>query len=182
LRRFARFTSLVTISVLILFGVFLCWAVSGSEVSGASTMAGTPHAEQAANANGYPVDRDYLAVFAAEGEAGKKHHRLHMVRSKAQSDGTRVCPSTYIPVPTLTINANFDISTSSGNVRLSSGDASTIHMDFWNTWDQDSEWSDTGGDDGRHFGGLNALVVHCINMVPPDKPRPTPCRAPTATA
>ena len=72
-RRFARFTSLVTISVLILFGVFLlCWAVSGSEVSVASTMADTPHAERAANGNGYPVDSDYLAVFAAEGEAGKK--------------------------------------------------------------------------------------------------------------
>jgi hypothetical protein len=107
-------------------------------------------------------------------------HRLHMVRSKAQSDGTRVCPSTYIPVPTLTINANFDIGTSSGNVTLSSGDASTIHTDFWNTWDQDAPWKPDATDGG--FGGLKALVEHCINAVPPEKPRPVPCQAPTATA
>jgi hypothetical protein len=31
-------------------------------------MAGTPHAEQAANGYGKPVDGDYLTVFAAEGE------------------------------------------------------------------------------------------------------------------
>jgi hypothetical protein len=31
------------------------------------------------------------------------------------------------------------------------------------------------------YGGLNALVKHCINEVPPDQVRPTECRAPTAT-
>src|SRR5215218_5562499 len=45
------------------------------------------------------------------------NHRSHMARSKLQSDGTRKCPSTHpIPVPTLTINANFEIGTSSGKV------------------------------------------------------------------
>jgi hypothetical protein len=110
------------------------------------------------------------------------NHRSHMARSKAQSDGPRKCPSTHpIPVPTLTINANFQIPTTSGTVALSSGDASTMHTDFWNTWDQDAPLN-LNPPDGRSFGGLNALVKHCINEVPPTSPRPTECRAPTATA
>jgi hypothetical protein len=109
-------------------------------------------------------------------------HRTHMARSKAQNDGTRKCPSTHpIPVPTLTINANFPMPTTSGTVTLSSGDASTIHTDFWNTWDQDAALN-LNPPDGRSYGGLNALVKHCINEVPPTSPRPTECRAPTATA
>jgi hypothetical protein len=110
------------------------------------------------------------------------NHRSHMARSKAQSDGTRKCPSTHpIPVPTLTINANFPMPTTSGTVTLSSGAASTIHTDFWNTWDQDAALN-LNPPDGRSYGGLNALVKHCINEVPPTSPRPTECRAPTATA
>jgi len=35
---------------------------------------------------------------------------------------------------------------------------------------------------GRSYGGLNALVKHCINEVPPDVRRPRECRAPTASA
>jgi hypothetical protein len=100
-------------------------------------------------------------------------HRSHMVRSVARSDGSRRCPSTHpIPVPVLTINANFQISTTRGQVTLSSdhqGDppGSTMHADFWNTWDQTE---------------LERLVVECINKVPPSDPRPEECRAPTATA
>jgi hypothetical protein len=114
-------------------------------------------------------------------------HRSHMARSKAQGDGTRVCPSNYpIPVPTLTINANFPMPTTSGTVSLSSdqpGDppGASIHTDFWNTWNQDAPLK-LNPTDGRSYGGLNALVKHCINEVPPTSPRPTECRAPTATA
>jgi hypothetical protein len=105
-------------------------------------------------------------------------HKSHMARSVRQSDGTKRCPSTHpIPVPTLTMNANFRIPTTSGQVTLSSGAASTIHADFWNTWDQDAPLNLTSPD-GRSFGGLNALVKHCINGVPPTSPRPTECRAP----
>jgi hypothetical protein len=108
-------------------------------------------------------------------------HKLHMVRSVLSSDGTtRKCPDTHpIPVPTLTINANFKIPTSSGTVTLSSGDASTMHADFWNTWAQDAPWNPNPSD-GVSFGGLDALVEHCINDVPPTDPRPTQCRAPSA--
>src|SRR5215208_5915349 len=100
-------------------------------------------------------------------------HKSHMARSVAQSNGTRVCPSTHpIPVPTLTINANFPIPTTQGQVTLSSDEptdppGSTMHSDFWNTWDQ---------------AELERLVVECINKVPPTDPRPEQCRAPTATA
>jgi Domain of unknown function (DUF1996) len=112
-------------------------------------------------------------------------HRLHMTRSKPQDNGFRGCPSNYDPVPTLTINANFNIPATSGKVTLSSdqpGDSpgSSIHTDFWNTWDQDAPWKPDATDGG--FGGLKALVEHCINAVPPTEPRPVPCQAPTATA
>jgi hypothetical protein len=109
-------------------------------------------------------------------------HRSHMARSKPQDDGARACPSTHpTPVPTLTINANFPMPTTSGTVTLSSGDASTMHADLWNTWDQDAPLN-LNPSDGRSFGGLTALVKHCINEVPPTDPRPEECRAPTATA
>jgi hypothetical protein len=100
-------------------------------------------------------------------------HRSHMARSVLQSDGSRRCPDAHpIPVPTLTVNANFPIPKASGTVTVSSdhqGDppGSTMHSDFWNTWNQ---------------AELERLVVGCINNVPPSDPRPEQCRAPTATA
>ena len=100
-------------------------------------------------------------------------HRTHMARSKPLDNGSRGCPSTHpIPVPTLTINANFPIPKTSGTVTLSSDEptdppGSTMHSDFWNTWNQ---------------AELERLVVECINKVPPTDPRPDQCRAPTATA
>jgi hypothetical protein len=114
-------------------------------------------------------------------------HRTHMARSKLQNS-TRVCPSAYpIPVPTLTINANFPMPITSGTVSLSSDQAgdtpgSSIHTDFWNTWDQDAPLQDPQQVTDGGYGGLNALVMHCINEVPPDQVRPTECRAPTAAS
>ena len=110
-------------------------------------------------------------------------HESHMVRSKLQNGDTRVCPSAYpIPVPTLTVNISFssNVLTTSGTVVLSSGDASTIHADLWNTWNQDEALNLNPSEPGR-YGGLNALVKHCINEVPPDQTRPVECRAPSAT-
>jgi len=104
----------------------------------------------------------------SNGQPDSADHKSHMARSVLQSDGKRACPSTHpTPVPALTINANFEIPTTAGEVTLSSGDASTMHSDFWNTWDQQA---------------LGALVAHCINDVPPSEPRPEECRAPTADA
>jgi hypothetical protein len=113
-------------------------------------------------------------------------HESHMARSKPQADGKRACPSTHpIPVPTLTVNANFPIPTSTGTVVLSSDHGepggSTMHADFWNTWKQHAPLN-LNPPDGRSYGGLNALVKRCINEVPPTNPRPTECRAPTANA
>ena len=53
-------------------------------------------------------------------------------------------------------------------------------MDLWNTWNQDAPLN-LNPPDGRSYGGLKALVKHCINEVPPDEGRPLECRAPSAT-
>jgi len=104
----------------------------------------------------------------SNGKTDSADHKSHMATSVMRSDGERRCPSTHpVPVPTLTINANFAILTTSGKVTLSSGSASTMHSDFWNTWDQ---------------AELERLVAECINKVPPTEPRPEECRAPTAGA
>lgn len=105
-------------------------------------------------------------------------HKSHMVRSKPLSDGARGCPDNYVPVPALTINSNFPIPLTTGQVTLSSdqpGDppGSTMHADFWNTWDQNEPFDP---DTGR--GGLSAMVKHCINEVPPSDRRPHECKAP----
>ena len=103
----------------------------------------------------------------SNGKIDSADHKAHMARS-VKSDGGRRCPSTHaVAVPTLTINANFAIPTAPGKVTLSSGSASTMHSDFWNTWDQQA---------------LDGLVKRCINAVPPSEPRPEECRAPTASA
>jgi hypothetical protein len=115
-------------------------------------------------------------------------HESHMAKSKLQN-GARVCPSAYpIPVPTLTVNISFPMPTTSGTVVLSSDQpadppGSSIHVDLWNTWHQDEVQYPLklNPTDGRSYGGLNALVKHCINEVPPDQVRPVECRAPSAT-
>jgi hypothetical protein len=90
-------------------------------------------------------------------------YRAHMARSVLQ-DGTRSCPDTHpIPVPTLTLNANFPIPKTSGRVTVSSGAVSTMHADFWNTWDQTE---------------LERLVRECINNGTPGT-HPLQCRSPT---
>ena len=71
--RCTRSASLRATTILLCLGVFLlCWPASGTEVSAALTMADAPPAEQAHNGDEQPLDRDYSAVFAAEGEAGEK--------------------------------------------------------------------------------------------------------------
>lgn len=58
-------------------------------------------------------------------------HRSHM----AYSSGGR-CPSTH-PVKIVTIHEIFEYATQGGvGYTLASGDALTMHADFWNTWDQ----------------------------------------------
>jgi hypothetical protein len=72
-RRFTRSAALLTTTILLCLGVFLLsWPSVGSEVSAALTVADAPFAEQASNAEGFPIDDYYLAMFAAEGEAGEK--------------------------------------------------------------------------------------------------------------
>ena len=71
--RFAGSAWLLSTAVLLWLGIFLlCWPSSGSEVSAAFTLAGAPHAEQAANGYGHQIDGTYFALFAEEDEAGNK--------------------------------------------------------------------------------------------------------------
>jgi len=86
-------------------------------------------------------------------------HRLHMV--DATSAG---CPSTHpYPVPRLQTNFQFPMPTTSGKVKLSSGEYSTMHADFFNAW---------------QAGALEDLVKRCINGGPfsATNPKPIDCQ------
>jgi hypothetical protein len=66
-------TTVLTTGVLMWLGaLLLSWPGSGSDVSTAFSMAGAPHAEQAAYGYGYRIDENYLAVYAEEDEVGNK--------------------------------------------------------------------------------------------------------------
>ena len=70
-------------------------------------------------------------------------HISHMAESTGKG-----CPTSHpIRVPALTIVARYPIQSVSGHT-LSSGLLSTMHADFWNTWNQP---------------GLEALVAGCLN-------------------
>ncbi len=89
------------------------------------------------------------APDCSNGKLDSTDHRSHMAYAVEQTSGTRVCPGTHpIPVPALNWSLYFPIPTTTGKVTLSSGDASTMHGDFWNAWDQKK---------------LEYLVRHCIN-------------------
>jgi hypothetical protein len=92
-------------------------------------------------------------------------HRSHMAYAVSQPDGTKQCPDTHpYPVATLTMEVKFKIPTTSGTVTLSSGEASTMHADFFNAWTPQSTLED--------------LVDRCINAYPfsPENPKPAKCR------
>ena len=90
-------------------------------------------------------------------------HRSHMVDSVMQDNGVKKCPSTHpIPVPMLQTNFQFPIPTTRGKPTLSSGEYSTMHVDFFNAWQE---------------GALEDLVARCINKAPftTTNPKPTDC-------
>jgi hypothetical protein len=90
-------------------------------------------------------------------------HRSHMVDSVVQDNGVKKCPSTHpIPVPMLQTNFQFPIPTTRGKPTLSSGEYSTMHVDFFNAWQE---------------GTLEDLVARCINAAPftTSNPKPTDC-------
>jgi hypothetical protein len=108
---------------------------------------------------------DCLAVVAGSNPmkpvTDSADHRSHMV--DATSAG---CPSDHpYPVPRLQTNFLFKASqlTTKGKPTLSSGDYSTMHVDFFNAWDQRK---------------LEDLVARCINAAPSftaTKPKPADC-------
>jgi hypothetical protein len=85
-------------------------------------------------------------------------HRSHMVDA-----GSAGCPSTHpYPVPRLQTNFLFRIPTTKGKPTLSSGAYSTMHVDFFNAWQE---------------GTLEDLVARCINKAPftSRNPKPKDC-------
>jgi hypothetical protein len=71
--RFTRSAPLLRTTILLCLGVFLLsWSAGGSEVSTGLAGAGAPHAEQAANSDGNPLDGDPLDVYTAVGEDGDR--------------------------------------------------------------------------------------------------------------
>jgi len=65
-------------------------------------------------------------------------HRSHLAWSQSQGEGTyNRCPEIHpTPVPMLAATIRFRLPTTRGEVMLSSGDPSTTHADFFNSWDQ----------------------------------------------
>jgi hypothetical protein len=85
-------------------------------------------------------------------------HRSHMVAA-----GSAGCPSTHpYPVPRLQTNFLFHIPTTKGKPTLSSGEYTTMHVDFFNAW---------------QVGTLEDLVARCINNAPftASNPKPADC-------
>jgi len=107
------------------------------------------------------VDRNGQPVLDSD------NHKSHMAYSRMR-DGKVRCPRSHPrSVPVLTMNVTFPIPTTPGRVTLACDEASpcgasTMHADFWNTWNQ---------------AELEHLVKRCINNVPPSRPRPEECRA-----
>jgi Domain of unknown function (DUF1996) len=103
----------------------------------------------------------FIFPDCSNGKLDSYNHRAHMAYSKL-IDGEIRCPSSHpISVPVLTMNVTFPLPTSQGPVWLSSGRPSTVHADFFNTWNQ---------------GELTRWVSRCINNVSPSQPRPTECK------
>jgi hypothetical protein len=114
---------------------------------------------------------DVRIIFpdCSNGQLDSADHRSHMTYAQLQSEGKRVCPDTHpTPVPALSAIISFPIPTSEGKVTLSSGEASTMHADFFNAWKQEE---------------LTRLVEHCINdyvtrQESDDPQRPEDCKVP----
>jgi Domain of unknown function (DUF1996) len=99
----------------------------------------------------------------SNGRLDSNNHMSHMAYSRPIGGKVRCPASHHISVPVLTMNVIFrHLPTTKGPVRLSSGRPSTMHADFFNAWRQKT---------------LNYLVSHCINNVPPTRPRLPECRA-----
>jgi hypothetical protein len=99
----------------------------------------------------------------SNGKLDSARHRSHMAYAEEQGDGTKQCPSTHpISLPSLRATIEFPLPTNRGQVTLSSGDASTMHADFFNAWEQKA---------------LDALLAACISGFDPSLPRPEMCKA-----
>ena len=104
-----------------------------------------------------------VAPDCSNGQLDSADHRSHMAYSTPNSaTGKNECPSTHpTPVPLLDLVVRFYVPTTAGEVTLSSGEASTMHADFFNAWDQQT---------------LEGLVKRCINDPWSGGTEPSGCR------
>ena len=92
-----------------------------------------------------PADPSQMiaATNPVNGQPYPNDHRSHM----AYPDSTGACPSDHpVPIARVGLNVRYPIHDGTG-ATLSSGDPTTLHADFWNTWQQ---------------SGLDQLVVSCL--------------------
>jgi hypothetical protein len=104
-----------------------------------------------------------VAPDCSNGQIDSADHRSHMAYSILNSaTGMNGCPPTHpTPVPLLDLVVRFYIPTTAGKVTLSSGEASTMHADFFNAWNQQT---------------LEGLVKRCIKDPWPGGVEPSGCR------
>lgn len=92
-----------------------------------------------------PADPSQMvaATNPVTGDPYPNDHRSHM----AYPDSAGTCPTDHpVPIARVGINVRYPIHDGTG-ASLSSGDPTTLHADFWNTWQQ---------------AGLDQLVTTCL--------------------
>lgn len=78
--------------------------------------------------------------------AGEVTHVDDTARMIRASSGK--CPAGYVALPRIIVRLEYPVGPITGQVTLASGDVTTAHADFWNTWNQ---------------GVLATLVRDCLN-------------------
>lgn len=106
---------------------------------------GTPRTTVPGNCGTKPVRAHihFPNCWVGGGVTDSVDHRSHMAVSKSAG-----CPASHpVPLPKLVFQIVYATTNATG-ATLSSGAATTLHADFWNTWNQPA---------------LDALVATCIN-------------------
>jgi hypothetical protein len=114
---------------------------------GATTVAFPPDLRIVADDSAVGADPSNLIIKFPECWDGVHTDSADHISHMASATGEGCPPSHPVRVPALTTVVRYPVENVSGYT-LSSGPLSTLHADFWNTWDQP---------------GLEALVAECLN-------------------
>jgi hypothetical protein len=122
---------------------------------GARTVAFPPDLRMVSSDSAVGANRANLIVKFPECWDGVRTDSADHISHMASATGDGCPPSHPVRVPALTIVVRYPVQNVTGYT-LSSGPLSTLHADFWNTWDQPS---------------LEALVARCLNTSVESCPR-----------